>query len=321
MLSAQDVIQAYRLILGREPESPEMVNRYAAEIKDLDALRDLFISSSEFRQHFDRVHASRRTQRGFFGAPMYVELDATPDQLMALCAKTAAQWDYLGKTEPFWSVLTQENYLTSRIEQSKADFYATGEIEASVLDSALARHGIEPRPEGRCLELGCGVGRVTGALARRYREVVALDISEPHLLLAKDALQARGINNVHYEQLKSLTEILSYGAVDLFYSKIVLQHNPPPVMGLLLRAMLNALTPGGVGSFQIPVFKAGYQFTIASYLKEENATNMEMHFFPQAELLNLIADADCRVCELFEDDSIGVSPNMLSNTVLVQKLS
>jgi len=320
MINPQDVINAYRLILGREPESDELINRYASEIPDFKALRDLFLGSSEFRHQFELIHAPKRFRRGFYGPPMSVELAVEPHQLLQLCAKTAAHWHHLGETEPYWSVLTQENYLQRHFQQSREVFYATGEQEAKVLDSTLERHSIGSRPMGRCVELGCGVGRVTGALARRYHEVIAVDISAPHLRLAEEELQKQGVNNVTYQQLTFLEQTLEYGSIDLFYSKIVLQHNPPPVMEVLLKNLLSALSPGGIGFFQIPVFKAGYKFLIEAYLQEENQTNMEMHFFPQAELLQLVANSGCRVCELHEDDAIGTAASMLSNTLLVQKL-
>lgn len=320
MINPQDVVNAYRLILGREPESDELVNRYATEISDLNALRDLFLSSNEFRHQFEHVYTPQRSRRGFFGPSMKVELNVEPEQMAKLYAKTAAQWNHLGETEPYWSVITQENYLQSRFQQSREVFFATGEQEAQVLDSTLERHLIEPRTWGRCVELGCGVGRVTGALARRYGEVVALDISAPHLRLAEDELQKQGVKNVTYKQLTSLEQTQELGQIDLFYSKIVLQHNPPPVIAVLLKNLLTSLSLGGIGFFQIPVFKAGYKFLIEPYLEEDNQTNMEMHFIPQAELLKLVANSGCRVCELYEDDAIGTSASMVSNTLLVQKL-
>ena len=320
MINPRDVENAYRLILGREPENDELVNRYATEITDLNALRYLFLSSTEFRHQFEQVHTPKRFRRGFNGPAMKVELNAKPEQLAKLYAKTAAQWHHLGETEPYWSVITQENYLQSHFQQSREVFYATGEQEAKVLDSTLERHLIEPRPLGRCVELGCGVGRVTGALAKRHREVVAIDISATHLQLAEEELEKQGVNNVTYKQLTSLEQTQEFGPIDLFYSKIVLQHNPPPVIAVLLKNLLSTLSPGGIGFFQIPVFKAGYRFLIEPYLQEDNQTNMEMHFFPLADLLQLVANAGCRICELYEDDAIGTSLSMLSNTLLVQKL-
>lgn len=320
MIDSQDVINAYRLILGREPESHESVNRYATEISDLNALRDMFLSSSEFRQKFEQNHAPKRSRRGFYGPAMKVELKATPEQLAKLYFKTSAQWHHLGETEPYWSVITQESYLQSHFQQSREIFYATGEQEIQLLDSTLERHFIKHRSLGRCVELGCGVGRVTGALANRYHEVIAIDISAPHLRLAEEELSMQGFSNVTYKHLTSLEQTEGYAPIDLFYSKIVLQHNPPPVMEVLIRNLLGALSLGGIGFFQIPVFKAGYKFLLEPYLQEDNQTNMEMHFFPQAELLKLVANAGCRVCELYEDDAIGTSASMVSNTLLVQKL-
>jgi ubiquinone/menaquinone biosynthesis C-methylase UbiE len=320
MITPEEVTFAYRLMLGREPESQEIVKRYATEIADLNALRELFMSSGEFRERFESSFASKRFQRGFHGGNMIVELDATPEQLSALCTKTGSQWQHLGETEPYWSVITNENYLLSNFVQSQDSFYTSGEIEAKMLDAAFKRHQIEPRPDGRCLELGCGVGRVTGSLAKRYREVLAVDISAPHLKLARDSLQTKGMSNVQFEHLTQLSQIDNFGLLDLFYSKIVLQHNPPPVMGVLLRSLLKALTPGGVGLFQIPVYKANYKFLIDPYLRETNKTQMEVHFFPQAALFELITETNCKVCELYEDDAIGTAPSMLSNTLLVKKL-
>ena len=317
MIDRNDVIQAYRLILGREPESEDVVNRYANDIQDVASLRELFIGSIEFRREFEARHAPKRMQRGFHGQEMTVELEANEEQLQALSAKVAAQWKYLGETEPFWSVITQDHYVMGSIESNKDLFYRSGEQEIQYFESLLKRHKLWLNGEGRCLELGCGVGRATGALAKRFREVVAFDISQPHIQLARQALSDH--DNVDFVHLTELQQTASFSPIDCFYSKIVLQHNPPPVMAVLLKNIFNSLVPGGVGHFQIPVYKAGYQFHIDRYLKQENETNMEMHYFPQDSLFELITQADCRVLELYEDESTGNLPYALSNTLLIQK--
>ena len=50
MISRDDVVAAFRLLLGREPESETVVAHYAAEVKDLRELRELFVNSVEFRE-------------------------------------------------------------------------------------------------------------------------------------------------------------------------------------------------------------------------------------------------------------------------------
>ncbi len=72
--------------------------------------------------------------------------------------------------------------------------------------------------------------------------------------------------------------------------------------------------------FQVPTYKAGYRFCIDDYLDLTNVTDMEMHYFPQAALLDLVAEQGCRVLEIREDDAIGLSITAVSNTLLVQKV-
>ena len=46
---------------------------------------------------------------------------------------------------------------------------------------------------------------------------------------------------------------------------------------------------------------------------------MEMHFFPQTALFELLAVQQCNILEIREDDAIGLSLTAVSNTFLVQK--
>jgi SAM-dependent methyltransferase len=164
------------------------------------------------------------------------------------------------------------------------------------------------------------VGRVTAALAKRFREVVAVDVSQPHLDIAKNELtQFQLTNNIDYQQLSLLSQIQTFGNFDVIYTKIVLQHNPPPIIEYLLRFMLNALNPGGIALFQVPVYKAGYNFDVSKYLNKKHDELMDMHFFRQADLFELIKNANCFIQELREDDAIGISVTSVSNSILLVK--
>jgi SAM-dependent methyltransferase len=121
MINPKDVVNAYRLILGREPESDELVNRYATEISDLNALRDLFLSSSEFRHHFEHVYAPRKYAKTIFDLllPGGTAIISTPyhgyfkNLAMALSGKMDdhfhALWDH-GHIK-FWSKKTIKSLL------------------------------------------------------------------------------------------------------------------------------------------------------------------------------------------------------------------
>ena len=171
-----------------------------------------------------------------------------------------------------------------------------------------------------CLELGCGVGRVTGSLAKRFATVTAVDISAAHLRVAQDYLNGQRLSNVSYRHLEAIEDVSRLPDFDVFYSRIVLQHNPPPVMLRLLTDLLGKLRSGGVAFFQIPTYRSGYHFRIDDYLQQQNETQMEMHFLPQAALMEVIAQQGCRILEVREDDSIGLSVAAVSNTLLLQKV-
>ena len=320
MIREEDVVYAYRFMFGRDPESRETVAQYASQVNSLRELRDLFLNSTEFRALMDKNPTPRAPKPGFQGPPMRVELTDDPAVLDALFAKTVAQWEHLGKTEPYWSVLTSDRYFIDTFHQSREAFFATGEVEVQAFEATVARAGLSFPQNARCLELGCGVGRVTAALAKRFREVVAVDVSQPHLDIAKNELtQLQLTNNIDYQQLSQLSQMQAFGKFDAVYTKIVLQHNPPPVIEYLLRFMLNALNSGGVALFQVPVYKAGYNFDIFKYLNKEHDELMDMHFFRQADLFKLIKNANCFIKELREDDAIGISVTSVSNSILLVK--
>ena len=56
----------------------------------------------------------------------------------------------------------------------------------------LGRLGADPRG-GVCVELGCGFGRMTDALAERFDRVLALDVSPAMLDQARKAVQASNV--------------------------------------------------------------------------------------------------------------------------------
>ncbi|MCE5307086.1 MAG: hypothetical protein LLG20_05550, partial [Acidobacteriales bacterium] len=50
MVTREQVVHAYRLILGREPESEEVIQNHMDTHEDVDSLRTVMLQSDEFRQ-------------------------------------------------------------------------------------------------------------------------------------------------------------------------------------------------------------------------------------------------------------------------------
>lgn len=314
MASSEEVKFAYRYLLGREPENEVVLSDYAFGCADWRELRKEFLDSSEFKLQ------QKPLPRLPLDVPaMTVETHGPSDKLKKLFSITGKQWSRLGTTEPHWSVLTQEPFLRGNLSNNREAFYASGESDVQMLINTMARAGLCASDYSHCLEFGCGIGRVTAPLARCFSRVTGVDISAPHIELAAEHAQDEDLRNIEFRQIREIDDLQTLDGFDLLFSRLVLQHNPPPVTARLLDQLLLQLSPGGVAFIQIPTYKSGYRFIIDEYLANPNSATFDTHFFPQTQLLQLIAKCQCTVLEIREDDSIGQSVDFISNTLLIQK--
>jgi ubiquinone/menaquinone biosynthesis C-methylase UbiE len=129
---------------------------------------------------------------------------------------------------------------------------ARGEEE---LASLFGRLGADPRT-GVCVEVGCGPGRMTGALAARFDRVLALDVSPAMLSRARDAV---GAPNVEFLAVSGTRlDGVPDGSADALVCYLVLQHLP--ARGAVLayvREFARVLAHGGAAFVQLPVLEPG----------------------------------------------------------------
>ena len=168
------------------------------------------------------------------------------------------------------------------------------------------------------LEFGCGVGRVTIPLAAIAKSVIAYDISDRHLRFARERAAALGRTNIRAIAIGDSLPA-QFEPCDVFYSRIVLQHNPPPIIGDILRKLIRSLARGGVGVFQVPTHYVGYVFSTGEALRSPQKFDMDMHSYPQAELFSLIAEEGARLIQVREDDAPGRRDLFISNTFVITK--
>lgn len=230
------------------------------------------------------------------------------------------EWERLGKTEPYWSVITDAKYLESEFESNREEFYLSGKHSCELFLSALRRNGCNPAKFRDCLEVGSGVGRVTSHLARNFSRVIAADISVDHLNLTRTYLAKSGISNVELRHWNDPLQLAHLPKVDTIFSVITLQHNPPPVMIWMLKRLFHCLSDGGVAYLQIPTYKNGYLFEVERYMNTSPSSTLEMHFLPQYEIFRAIDSSGCICLEIREDQMIGDEGESLSNTFLVRKV-
>jgi SAM-dependent methyltransferase len=162
---------------------------------------------------------------------------STPATLRAVDARgIRATWDALASAET-------EVYVGDP---------ARGEEELAALFGRLEG---DPRG-GVCVEVGCGPGRMTGALAARFGRVVAVDVSPEMLARARAVVAAENVQfrAVSGERLDTVED----GCADVAVCYLVLQHLPSRrVVASYLRELGRVLGPRGEAFVQLPVLEPG----------------------------------------------------------------
>lgn len=313
----EDVIAAYRLILGREPESEAVIAKRLRAGVLVGDLRRTMLRSEEFRT---RHPAQPAALLPLAPPPLAIQVEAEPAQRAAMLARTGAVWARLGQEAPHWSVLTQDQFRPEHIARTRAAFYASGERDRALVSDMLGRHGLSAADLPRLVEFGCGVGRASVALAQDFTEVVACDISPSHLALGRRAASEAGRGNIAWFH-STAERPMPGGRHDLWFSRLVLQHNPPPVIAWVLATAFGRLAPGGVAMFQVPTHQEGYSFDLDAYLGREPESVMEMHVLPQAVIFRLAAEARLQVLEVREDTQLVASSaaTWLSNLFVLRR--
>ncbi len=322
MITSEQVTLAYQLLLGRDPESPEIINNLCQTVHSVSALRESFIRSAEFRQRMGEILDKKQNVqlRHPFHLPYIpVESETSDEQMRKMFERIKYEWSYLGETEPYWSTITQPQYHTDQFEGHRHQFYQSGKYVVDIFMAAMRRCNVNPSQIKSILEVGCAVGRVTQHLAAQFPKVIACDISLPHIKIAKAQMGNQGITNVDFIGWDDPLALYQLPSVDAILSVIVLQHNPPPLIRWILKNLLACLNPGGVAFIQIPTYRNGYLFEVERYLQSPQPNTLEMHFLPQQQIFSVIEESGCICLEVREDGMVGDESVMLSNTFLIQK--
>jgi SAM-dependent methyltransferase len=153
-------------------------------------------------------------------------------------------WDGAARADPF-------HYVDTRQPRGRPDVPAFWQAGEEVLDRLIADLGFELAGEEDVVEIGCGIGRVTRALAHRVRMVYALDISEE--MLAGARRYNRGLSNVRWLHGDGRTLApLADASCDACISFVVFQHLPDPELTYgYVREIGRVLRPGGWAAFQV----------------------------------------------------------------------
>ena len=220
-------------------------------------------------------------------------------------------WNRFGETDPFWAVLAWPG-----MEEGGWDtdaFFATGQDEIDAVMAYVDSLPVHISHE-RTLDFGCGVGRLSQALARHFQEVHGVDISERMIELARQFNQHGPRCQYHLNQRDDLS-LFEDDFFDFIYSNITLQHMPPRFARAYLQEFLRVLKPGGLLVFQIPSRPHGWRRRLLQPLKPTRMWRwyqkirygqrpvMNMYGIPRPQLQRFLTQQGGEIIDVQPDES------------------
>ncbi len=163
---------------------------------------------------------------------------------------TKNEWEVLAKFDPLWAILGENNKRFGKWDEN--EFFNTGEKEIASVISYVKKKRILLKNINRVLDFGCGVGRLTRALAKHFPKVYGIDISKTMINKAKKI--NKEYKNCYFLVNKKVCPLdFPDNHFDFIYSNIVLQHFPSKETVLKQIAdFIRILKPSGIALFQLP---------------------------------------------------------------------
>jgi SAM-dependent methyltransferase len=236
---------------------------------------------------------------------------------MADLRTVRSNWEVYARTDPMWAILMDPAKRHGKWDPRA--FFDSGIREITTVLNYVEGQGLSVDYGGVAVDFGCGVGRLSQALAARFRRVVGIDIS------AEMVKRAEGFNRFpescsYVHNTQETIERLDSGVATFVYTSIVLQHMEPRFSVGYLREFARILRPGGVLVAQLPDtlrsspktrvarFRSAIAFRhrvrrlirrsrLWSTEPSEDAT-YEMHCVPQAEVTREITGAGMRLIDV-----------------------
>lgn len=150
--------------------------------------------------------------------------------------------------EPYYGVFSHLDYFRGNLTPERLEhFWATGRGDIGwQLDLLRSHYGVF-KPKS-AIDFGCGVGRLSRALAEIVDKVYGIDVAEGMREEARKNVPA------HVEILETL-DAVPVETVDWINSTIVFQHIHPANGLPLFQKLLDRLAPGGGMTVQFTTFK------------------------------------------------------------------
>ena len=163
--------------------------------------------------------------------------------------KSNVEWQSWGAVDPMYGVSSLSGRSKHGSHPWTADeFYSYGEVCWEYYVPLWKRYGLL---NGVCLEIGCGAGRMTKALAHTFSFVHAVDVSADMIAHAREHIDC---GNVEFHLTTGTKTDVTAGVAEAAFSTDVFQHFPGTVeCDNYFREIFRVLRPGGTLMVHLPV--------------------------------------------------------------------
>jgi SAM-dependent methyltransferase len=209
-------------------------------------------------------------------------------------------WDSLARRDALSAILADQSKLGGKWDVT--EFMNTGKFEVETILLYLSSLNCIPNFKGPALDFGCGVGRLTQALASRFASCVGVDISQEMIRKAESFNRyshCRYVVNTDW-RLPFPDESFSF-----VYTNIALQHVPRRFSENYLQEFVRVLTPGGMLVFGVQdSFRAPEMWSLLIRLRHIlhlrtriktalgfSPGDMEMHCLPEHAVRRALGSA------------------------------
>jgi len=238
-------------------------------------------------------------------------------------------WNELGRTDPLWAILSYPDKKGGK--WNIEEFFKTGVNEISTVMDYLKKNNITYARK-KALDFGCGVGRLTQALAPYFDEICGVDISPSMIELAKKFNRYPGSCRYILNEYDHL-RIVPDNSIDFIYTNIVFQHIEPVYTKRYIKEFLRIMAPGGLAMFQVITGQVGTvyhktvfaklrgslkrvtpQFALRLYRRVLNRSGwpddvgqpiIEMHCMNEGEMMDVIHNGGGKVLDSVHNDAAG----------------
>jgi ubiquinone/menaquinone biosynthesis C-methylase UbiE len=198
-------------------------------------------------------------------------------------------WEKWSVSDPLFGILSSPEKKGNKWQAR--EFFETGRNEINLVMKEIDLLGIKLSRK-KALDFGCGVGRLTQAIAQEFDEADGVDIS-PNMIDLANKYNKYGSRCKYYLNEKGDLNLFCDDSFDFIYSSLVLMHINPKYSIVYIKEFLRILSSNGLIIFQLHDAPKNYKVLILyklSYIKCKllNKPFMESHYIEKDKVIELV---------------------------------